>query len=58
MKQIKKKKKEKKYKQEINESAKINKRRLVKVTPALRAGVGGGGYIQNCVVSQFTALEC
>lgn len=41
----KRKKKEKKYKQEINESPKINKRRLVKVTPALRARVGGGGGI-------------
>lgn len=40
------KKPQKKYKQEIKESSKINKRRLVKVTPPLERGT----YIQNCVV--------
>ena len=44
--QVKQIRKEKEYKQEIKESFKINKRRLVKVTPPSE----GGAYIQNCVV--------
>lgn len=43
----KKRKDKKKYKQEIKERSKINKRRLVKVTPPLKRG---DIYIQNCVV--------
>jgi len=50
-----KKKEKKKYKQEIKESSKINKRRLVKVTPPLE---GGDVYTELRGESQFTALEC
>lgn len=55
VKQTNKQKKKKKYKQEVKESSKINKRRLVKVTPSLQ---GGDVYTELRGESQFTALEC
>lgn len=45
----------KKYKQEVKENSKINKRTLVKVTPSLE---GGDVYTELRGESQFTALEC
>lgn len=51
-----------KHKQEIKEYSKINKRRLVKVTPPLERererGVEGGIYTELRGESRFTALEC
>lgn len=47
--------KTKKYKQEVKEKSKINKRTLVKVTPSSE---GGDIYTELCGESQFTALEC
>lgn len=48
-------KQNKKYKQEVKEKSKINKRTLVKVTPSSE---GGDIYTELCGESQFTALEC
>lgn len=55
MSETKKKRKKRKYKPERKERSKINKRRLVKVTPPLE---GGGVYTELRGESQFTALEC
>lgn len=44
-----------KYKQEVKEKPKINKRTLVKVT---LSSEGGDIYTELCGESQFTALEC